>query len=165
MDPSGLLRRIEQYAARNRLVVRERLGLGIDGIVSSAECQPEARFSALKAYWQDGPYRRERDVYQRLRDLGIVTIRGSNVPQLVGFDDELEVLEMTIVAPPFVLDFAKATLDRGPDFSEEVLADWHTTKAEEFGSRWPEVQAILRSLEAHGIFMNDASPRNIAWPV
>jgi hypothetical protein len=164
MDPSGLLRRINQYAAQHGLVVRERLGLGVDGIVFKAEFQSEARFSALKAYWHDGSFHRERDVYLRLRDRRIEVVRSSNVPQLVGFDDELQVLEMTIVTPPFVLDFAKATLDHAPDFSEEVLADWLAAKADEFGPRWPEVQAILRVLEVHGIFMNDASARNITWP-
>lgn len=164
MDFSALLRRINQYAAQHGLIIHERLGHGIDGIVFKAECQSEAMFSALKAYWQGRSFTQQLRAYLRLREHGVSTIRGSNVPQLIAFDDDLQVLEMTIVTPPYILDFAKATLDRGPDFSEEVLADWQAAKAEEFGSRWPEVQAILRALEAIGVFMNDASPRNIAWP-
>ena len=164
MDLSGLLRRIGEYAARCNLVVGEQLGVGIDGIVLKAECQPEARVSALKAYWTERPYFQERDAYLRLREYDVSLIRGCNVPQMIAFDDTLEVVEMTFVTRPFVLDFAKATLDRGFDFSEEMIADWHAMKAEEFGGRWGEVQAILRELETMGVFMNDASARNISWP-
>jgi len=85
------------------------------------------------------------------------------VPQLLGFDDELWVIEMTVVARPFVLDFAGAYLDFPPDFSEEVLADWQAEKHEQFGSRWPEVQAILRALEGYGVYMVDVNPGNVSF--
>jgi hypothetical protein len=77
-------------------------------------------------------------------------------------DDALWIIEMSVVSRPFVLDFAGAYLDRAPDFSEEMLADWRADKEEQFGAHWPEVQAILRALEAHGIYMEDVSPGNIA---
>jgi hypothetical protein len=70
---------------------------------------------------------------------------------------------MTIVTRPFVLDFAGAYLDEPPDFSEEVLADWRAEKQEQFGSRWPEVQAILRTLQRYGVFLMDANPGNISF--
>jgi hypothetical protein len=70
---------------------------------------------------------------------------------------------MTLVARPFVLDFAGAFLDKAPDFSEEVLADWRAEKQEQFGRSWPEVQAILRTLAGYGVFMIDVNPGNISW--
>ena len=40
------------------------------------------------------------------------------------FDESLLVIEMSIVRPPFLLDFAAATLDVEPDFPEGTLDDW-----------------------------------------
>ena len=79
------------------------------------------------------------------QEQGVVKIRNFEVPQLIDFDDDLWVIEMTIVIRPFVLDFAGAYLDRAPDFSEEVMADWYEQKREQFGKNWPEAQAILAS--------------------
>jgi len=67
------------------------------------------------------------------------------------------------VTRPFVLDFAGAYLDWGPEFSEEVLADWLKEKQEQFGPRWAEVQAILRELEGYGVFVIDVTPNNISF--
>ena len=108
-------------------------------------------------------YRRERDAYLRLQEHEVKSIRGCAVPELLRYDDVLWVLEMTVVTRPFVLDFAGAYLDFGPEFSEEVLADWHAEKQEQFERHWPEVQAILRELEGrYGIFLIDVTPNNIA---
>jgi hypothetical protein len=71
---------------------------------------------------------------------------------------------MTVVAQPFVLDFAGVQLDREPDFSEEVMAKWRAEKREQFGDRWPEVQGIMRVLEEYGIYLIDINPNNITLP-
>ena len=70
---------------------------------------------------------------------------------------------MTMVSRPFVLDFAGAYLDVAPDFSEEVLAEWRAEKQEQCESRWPEVQSILRHLDAYGVFMVDVNPHNVSF--
>jgi len=103
-------------------------------------------------------------VYLRLLDRGVLEIRGCHVPQLLRSDDELWVIEMEVVKRPFVLDFAGAYLDTPPDYSDEVIAEWRADKQEQFGDRWPEVEAILASLERYGIFLVDVSPSNIAFP-
>ena len=90
-------------------------------------------------------------------------IRHCAVPALLDYDDKLWVIVMTVVPRPFVLDFAGAFLDQSPGFSDEVLADWQAEKLEQFGSRWFEVQAILRDLESLGIFMIDVHPNNISF--
>jgi hypothetical protein len=160
--------RVRQYAEPRRLALGEQLGFGIHGIVITGESQPEKGTppvrSAIKVHRREPEYVRERDLYLRLRKLGVTTIRNCDVPQLVGFDDDLWVIEMTVVKPPFLLDFAGAYLDRPLDFSAEVLADWEAEKQEQFGRHWPEVQAILGALAAHGIFMEDVSPGNIGFP-
>ncbi len=86
-----------------------------------------------------------------------------HVPQLIRFDDELRVIEMTIVTRPFLLDFAGAYLDFPPQFSEEIWAHWQLEKREQFEDRWPTVQAVLAALEELDIHMVDVSPSNIAF--
>jgi hypothetical protein len=145
------------------LVLGEPLGAGVHGSVFAAECQINGGRSAVKGHERQPFYYREREVYQRLRDLDLTTVRSCNVPALIDFDDELWVIEMTIVARPFVLDFAGAYLDDNvPDFSEEVLAEWQAEKQEQFGNQWRVVQAVLAALAGYGIHMLDVNPGNIA---
>jgi hypothetical protein len=163
MTKSDLLRRIEEYAHLKGLVLGQELGSGIHGIVLDAKNQLNGDHSAVKVYRRDTFYIPERDVYFRLRDLGITTVCGHNVPQLINYDDRLLVIEMTIVERPFVLDFAGAYLDKPPDFSDEVIADWQAEKLEQFGEKWTDVQTVLGSLEAFGIYMVDVNPGNVAF--
>jgi hypothetical protein len=162
-----LVRRAREYAQQHELLLGHELGAGVHGIVFATESQAEnaesALRSAIKVYQRQPDFARERDVYFRLQELGIAMIRNCRVPQLLGHDDNLLVLEMTIVKRPFVLDFAGAYLDEAPDFSDEVMADWRAEKQEQFEGHWSEVQAILRELEAYGIYMLDINPGNISF--
>lgn len=143
--------RAQEYANRNGLVIVERLGFGVHGSVFSAESQSQGGRVAIKVHERQPDYQRERDVYLRLKAYEITKIRGCTVPELLGCDDELYVIQMTVVTQPFVLDFAGAYLDQPPDFSEEVLADWRAEKQEQFGGRWPEVTAFSWSVRVHGL--------------
>ena len=115
--------REQQYAERYDLAIEKELGFGYDGIVFSTNCQ-----SAIKVLRFEPLYIRERDVYQRLEENGISNILGFDVPRMTNHDDELWIVEMTIVSPPFVLDFAGAYLDRPPDFSDEIMEEWRAQK-------------------------------------
>ena len=162
-----LLDHARQFAQRHGLVLGEQLGFGVHGIVFIAESQAEKPAapvrSAVKALRDERAFGRERDVYLRLREHDLSRIRGCEVPRMLRYDDVFRVIEMTVVSRPFVLDFAGAYLDWPPDFSPEVIADWEEEKQDQFGPRWPEVQAILRELEAYGIFMVDVNPGNVAF--
>lgn len=94
---------------------------------------------------------------------GMSEMLGFHVPQLIRFDDELRVIEMSIVTRPFVLDFAGAYLDAPPEFPEEIWSDWEAEKREQFEKRWPVVQSVLAALEDLGVHMIDVSPSNIAF--
>ena len=75
---------------------------------------------------------------------------------------------MTIVARPFILDFAKVYLDRPPDYSPEVLADDEERNSEVFEERWREVKSLLWALRQYGIYYMDPKPGNIMfedWPL
>lgn len=155
--------RAEEYCRRKGMVLAKQLGFGVHGSVFSAENQSNGENTAVKALERERFYLRERNIYFRLMDHEVRDIRGAAVPELLGYDDELWVIEMTIVSRPFVLDFAGAYLDDPPDYSDEVMADWRADKEEQFGSRWPEVQAILRALERYGVFMADVNPGNVSF--
>lgn len=85
------------------------------------------------------------------------------VPQLVDYDDEMLAIEMTIVSPPFCLDFGGAYLDRPPDYSAEVWADWRQQKSEAFEENWPAAQRIIADFETYGIYIADVNPGNIKF--
>jgi hypothetical protein len=159
----ALIQNARAYAARHDLQLAERLGFGVHGIIHVAENKSSGGKTGIKAHREPGPYLRERAVYERLGQAGVTEILGFNVPLFIRADDDLHVIEMTIVARPFVLDFAGAYLDRRPDFSEEAWAEWASEKREQFDVRWPVVQRVLAALEEFGIYMLDVSPGNIAF--
>ncbi len=153
------------YAEQHALTLGDELGAGVHGIVFASESQSQRRQlasrSAVKAHQGETEYGRERDVYLRLTQKKIEKLKSCNVPQLLRYDDDFLIIEMTIVQRPYILDFAGAYLDKPLDFSEEVMADWYADKLEQFEKHWPEVQAILAILESYGIFMEDVNPKNI----
>ncbi len=110
-------------------------------------------------------YLRERNVYRRLMDQGIERISGFWVPKLVDCHDELLVIEMQIVSPPYVLDFASAYLDETPLYCEdkEMMAAWQAERRELFGDRWPEVLALMAEFRRLGIYLMDPKPGNIMF--
>jgi len=153
----------EAYCARNGLRLLERLGTGIHGIVFTVEGNAEFGPAALKVHYSPEPYFRERYIYERLNEMGMSEIRGFDVPQLLDSDDELLALKMTIVMPPFVLDFAGAYLDFAPKFSDEIWVEWIRKNEEQFGANWSMAQIILDDLKDLGIHMHDPSPGNIRF--
>lgn len=158
-----LTQHLQTYARRYNLRLAEPLGYGIHGIVYAAERNVEPGNVAIKVHRSREVHERERDVYLRLRQAGVVEICGFNVPKLLRFDDELLAIEMSIVSRPFVLDFAGAYLNQRPEFSDEIWSEWEAEKREQFDARWPKVQAILRALEELDIYVVDVSPSNIAF--
>jgi len=160
------LENAEAYARRHQLRLTERLGFGIHGIVRVAEDKMKKEKSAIKAHNSGKPYLRERAVYERLGAASITEVLGFHAPQLIRADDDLQVIEMTIVTRPFVLDFAGAYLDAPPEFSEEIWVQWEEEKREQFGeARWVIVRAVMDAFEDLDIYLVDVSPSNIAFLV
>lgn len=153
----------ETYAARRDRHLAGRLGFGIHGIVFAIEGNLHPGVAALKVHHSEEPYLRERDVYRRLEDEGVVEIYAFRIPQLIECDDELLALEMTMVKPPFVLDFAGAYLDSPPEFSDEVWEERAAKWRSDFGADWATAQVILTELKSLGIHMLDPSPSNICF--
>jgi hypothetical protein len=115
-----LIPNARRYAEGHELELAEALGSGKDGIVIVAKNKAKAGDVGIKVFRFDEAYIREKQVYERLSNLGITSILGFNVPQLIAFNDDLRIIEMTIVKRPFVLDFAGASLDSRPELPDEV---------------------------------------------
>jgi hypothetical protein len=154
----------QQYALKRNVKLGKPLGFGVHGNVFAAEDKTKPLFLAVKFHRDRRPFELEYRVYERLHDNRITRILGFNVPQLLHFDEDFRAIEMTVVSPPFVLDFADARLDEpASGFSEEVLAQWEEERAEVFGERWTEVKSVLTELELLGIYLRDINPRNISF--
>ncbi len=151
--------RASVYASRRSVLLKHQLGYGADGTIFSTSVA-----SAVKAFIRQEPYERELACYRRLMDRQVLDVRGHHVPQLINWDDELLIIEMTIVQQPFLLDFASAYLGVAPDFPPEVIEHWHMEKSEQFGERWEDVLRILAVLRGHyGIHLLDVNPGNITF--
>ncbi len=158
---------VTAYQERKGAQVESCLGVGTQGSVFlfSLPSPDQNGFIqiAVKFHDREIAYSRELRVFLQLQDLGISEVRGHMVPQLVGYDDELLAIEMTIVSPPYCLDFGGAYLDQRPDYTPEVWADWRDQKSEAFEENWREVQNILAEFETFGVFIADVNPGNIKF--
>ena len=133
--------------------------MGKDGTVYETD-----RPSAVKEHERAESYRSERDVYLRLRDVGVTRSGGLRAPTLIDFDDDQRVIEMTLVKPPFIVDFASAFLDQPPDFSEDVIAHWHEEIRDRFGERFADVMTVLDALAREaGVYLLDVHPHNLKF--
>ena len=128
--PNDVEQRAQQYRNLKKVDFQSWLGTGTQGIVFALEDPLQLRHFAVKFHQREIAYEREKHVYLRLQELDITDVHGHEVPQLLGYDDGLLAIEMTVVSPPFSLDFGGAYLDRPPDYSPEVWADWRAMKAE-----------------------------------
>ena len=149
------------HCESRRIVLGSELGWGIHGLVhavrnSNVPCQ-----IALKQFRHVAHFRREWAAYRRLEEENVIAVRGCNVPVLLGAGEDTLVLALSIVQPPFALDFAASQLDRPPDFPDEVWAEREQKHREEFGPDWPEVRLVLAELQGFGLHMLDPTPRNI----
>lgn len=133
------------------------LGLGIDGTVFATD-----RKSAVKVLRKFENYSRELRAYQRLQESAVHFIDGLAVPALIDHDDELLIVEMDIVQPPYILDFGKAYTDEPTPFDEEQLAAYQASLRDFFRKEdLPRVRKVCRILAGYGIIYLDAKPQNI----
>lgn len=161
-NDSNLFTNAKRYAEHNGITIesKEKLGFGTDGTVWDS-----SRNSAVKALYLERTFQRELDAYKRIAEHGLDSLHGLFIPQILGHDDELLVIEMTIVQPPFLLDFGKAYVDQKPPYWDDpqLVANARAEWAELFEDRWPEVESLLAALEKYGIYYVDPRPGNIVF--
>jgi hypothetical protein len=148
------------FQLRHGVQLLARLGSGRDGEVYLTD-----RNTAVKFFTVVENYLRERSAYERLARPSIELVAGHAVPLLLRADNELRAIEMKVVQPPFLLDFASAYDEADvPDFPDEVWEEWLEQKREEFGERWADVDAVLAEFtRLTGLVMLDVNPGNVRF--
>jgi hypothetical protein len=136
------------------------LGQGKDGGVWMTTAR-----TAVKAHERAESYRAERNAYMRFRDVDLFDVAGFAVPALIDHDDELLAIEMQIVFPPFILDFASVVLDVDPELIED---DGHTLAdmvRDRFGDGRADVVLGLREelIVRAGAYLSDLHGHNIKY--
>jgi hypothetical protein len=158
-----LIPRAEQYSELSKFALDwdRPLGDGTDGAVWKSSVG-----TAVKVLERERGYYNERDAYLRLAEFGLTErIDGFWVPKLIGYNDDLWVVEMDLITTsPYILDFAKVRIDRPPDFSNEVLEYDEKKNRDLFQHHWPEVKRLLAGLESIGIYYLDPQLDNIKFP-
>lgn len=132
------------------------LGTGQEGSV-----WPTSNGTAIKVFDRERNFNSELRCYQILEEHGVFEIAGFTIPHLVASDARLLVVEMSIVAPPFILDFGKAYVHRRPDFDAATMEYYEQERIEMFEGNWDLVRSAVSSLERFGIYYWDARPGNI----
>ena len=133
------------------------LGAGAEGFVFASPTS-----TAIKIFQTPEKFEHELAAYLRLREHEVIDVSGFAVPRLIASDAHLLVIEMTMVEPPFILDFAQSTLDEPRDFPEGHIEEWWERVADDFGERFDVVQALFYELQyRYGIYYYDLAPRNV----
>jgi hypothetical protein len=137
----------------------DALGHGQDGSVWKSSVP-----SAIKALHSWENYYRERQCYQRFAEKRIRLINGLAVPRLIGFNDSLQVIEMEIVSPPFLLDFGKAYFDCKAPYDSDQLAAWYQEMNDLWEDDYPLVCSLVFELWSRfRIHYLDVKPGNVQF--
>jgi hypothetical protein len=142
---------------------------GISGVEFDSGTQGHvwrtSRRSVVKVHIHAESYPPEVEAYTRLRALQLRSIEGFTIPRMYYHDDELLAIEMQIVFPPYIVDFASAGFDARPDLIEDEGHTFHDRIRDRFGEEdAPKVIDICDGLAARaGIYLLDPHPGNIKF--
>jgi hypothetical protein len=137
----------------------EELGWGVGGAVFLS---PSG--NAVKIHRQRENFSREIAAYSRLLLFRVDSVQGFSIPRLVKIDLNLQVIEMSFVTRPWLLDFGNSRIDRPPDFSADVLTEWWAELEHRFGDRFAVVQSVYYEMvNRFGIYCLDLKPGNIEF--
>lgn len=162
MDKKELQKRAATYCklSGTRLIPNPALGHGTDGSVWRSTGK-----TAVKAFYYEKNYHDELECYKRLQNAEITQIKELAVPALEGSSLEFLVVEMSIVQPPYLLDFGKVYIDRPPPYASDAqcMSNWHAEVRDLFEDRASEVYIVLHILKKLGIHYVDPKPANICF--
>ncbi len=151
-----------EYETRYGARFIDALGDGKDGFIRKT-----AQGHAVKFFHDSDSYRRELRAYLVLRKLSLDQVGGHQIPRLLRYDDQLMAIAMTVVKPPFLLDFAAAYTEAEVarfGFTTEVLEEREQHWSEVFGGLWPAVAELRYHFERQtGLILLDLSLNNIKF--
>ena len=149
----------QQYLSSRDAEVVARCGYGKEGVVFKS-----SRGTAVKVHSSSITFRNEFLVYRRLAETKTEVVLGFSVPRPINADEGLQVIEMGIVEPPYLLDFGTSAIDIEPDFSPEVWEDWWARVQDYFEDRFPQAEAVFQYLKRNlSIWHLDLRPSNLRF--
>lgn len=155
-DREDCLRRAHVYCHERSLDIVELRGWGVDAVVWQASDD-----RILKVFRHASQYVQEQSVYRHLQERNVRKLQGFRIPDVVDVDDELWVLGLTFVRPPYILDFAAATLGSQPAGFDPDNTEWLAEQSRKFGRDWPDVKRLLDALRQYGVHYTDVHTQNI----
>lgn len=163
-----LLRRIAEAYDRERgfFGIEDLIGFGNDGHVWRRTDQEMGDSRAIKVFEREASYLREKACYKRLREKNVYGVGEFVVPKILCWDDYLCAIEMSVVEPPFLLDFGKSYLDENPPYFDdpEIMDEYWRKHEEQFTpEQWKMVLRAHAELENMGIWHTDPNPRNFQF--
>ena len=106
-------------------------------------------------------YDREQGVYVHLLEKGVTSVAGFQIPRMIAFDDQLQIIELEVVRPPFVVDFAGAVLHTRPEWLNQAELERKVRDFWETDERVTRVLEVLSTFRRLGVFLTDVKPGNI----
>lgn len=161
MGSPDLEAKMREYARQHQLKfnIKGQLGEGTDGAVWAT-----SKNSVIKVIQREKTFEIERSCYMRLQERRISEVDGLAVPRIIEFSRELKIIEMTLVHPPFLLDFGKAYIDEPSPYTPEQLKEWRQQWRQFFPKQdIPRVHKVLGILRGYGIEYVDPKPWNIRF--
>ncbi len=123
-----------------------------------------SRGTAVKVHSSRITFRNEYLAYRRLAEQGVELVHGFRVPRPINANAGLQIIEMGIVEPPFLLDFGTSSTDVEPDFTPEVWEDWWARVEDSFEERFVEAEAVFYHLKRQlKIWHLDLRPSNLRF--
>ena len=153
------LRRLTTFSAKLQLSIVDTVGGGKDGSVFKT-----SRHTALKLFDNDTIYRKELAAYRVLREKRVQLVNQFKIPWLMSWHNGIRAIEMTLVRPPFIVDFASAILDEDWRDDDQLEQQLRERVEELFDERALDVFSALERLATlHGVHLLDAHPANIKF--
>ncbi len=150
--------RLSSHCSASGTELAAHLGWGYEGLVYSTISK-----SAIKAFRHKELYENERSVYFRLRDHHVKAAHNFAVPRLIAWNDEFFVIAMTIVSPPFILDFAGAYLDKNRRLTRRKCRNGKSRKLSSSRTAGRSSAQPCRSSKATESILNDIKPGNVTF--
>ena len=98
--------------------------------------------------------------YPEVRQHRITSLHGLVIPKLRNYDSARRLIQIDVVSPPYLLDFAGVRYT-DPEFSEDTMRDIHATIEERFGNNAHIAYAVYHSLKKIGIYYLDLRQSNL----
>ena len=144
------------YLGGERRIDNE-LGSGTDGTVYSVSGP-----SVVKVHKDLHRFNNELNAYLRLRKHNVNSVGMFHIPELRSHDTRHLIIEISVVKPPYLIDFGKSHLDEVPDYDDEAWTMWWERVEQVFGDNTAVASQIFyQMVRKYGIYHLDLNPYNL----